>query len=229
MKKTLVYYRGRAPHGLRTNWVMHEYRLTYPTSSPSIQVILVFFSSARAIYSSYNITSSDNANVKQESYALCRVFKKNIQIPKRKEEEMSTSVGKEEEEEEKKWKKYDGERMERESEEVESLKIASAETSSSELTQGILLDEANSSSIFALHFSSSFLDDHDTFCENYPQLPSHPPLQLQDFPQLSMNEAEIISMDNSKQQDFHYRDSVKGTLDEIFSFASSSATLPPSL
>nr|VDD01660.1 unnamed protein product [Brassica oleracea] len=201
MKKTLVYYRGRAPHGLRTNWVMHEYRLTYPTSSPSIQ----------------------------ESYALCRVFKKNIQIPKRKEEEMSTSVGKEEEEEEKKWKKYDGERMERESEEVESLKIASAETSSSELTQGILLDEANSSSIFALHFSSSFLDDHDTFCENYPQLPSHPPLQLQDFPQLSMNEAEIISMDNSKQQDFHYRDSVKGTLDEIFSFASSSATLPPSL
>lgn len=27
MKRILVFYFGRTPHGERTNWVMHEYRL----------------------------------------------------------------------------------------------------------------------------------------------------------------------------------------------------------
>ncbi|KDP45802.1 hypothetical protein JCGZ_17409 [Jatropha curcas] len=51
MKKTLVYYRGRAPQGIRTDWVMHEYRL--------------------------DDKESDDTSAIQDSYALCRVFKKN--------------------------------------------------------------------------------------------------------------------------------------------------------
>ncbi|KAF8089481.1 hypothetical protein N665_0505s0031 [Sinapis alba] len=51
MKKTLVYYRGRAPQGIRTDWVMHEYRL--------------------------DDKDCDDPSSLQDSYALCRVFKKN--------------------------------------------------------------------------------------------------------------------------------------------------------
>ncbi|XP_048228589.1 NAC domain-containing protein 86 isoform X2 [Ricinus communis] len=70
MKKTLVYYRGRAPHGIRTNWVMHEYRLIY------------------------SLCGAASSSLK-DSYALCRVFKKTIQVnPKTKEEKNGKIIDK---------------------------------------------------------------------------------------------------------------------------------------
>ncbi|XP_062107678.1 NAC domain-containing protein 54 isoform X2 [Humulus lupulus] len=56
MKKTLVYYRGRAPHGSRTDWVMHEYRL--------------------------DERECEIPSGLQDAYALCRVFKKSAVGPK---------------------------------------------------------------------------------------------------------------------------------------------------
>ncbi|RWW05174.1 hypothetical protein GW17_00031571 [Ensete ventricosum] len=56
MKKTLVYYRGRAPQGSRTGWVMHEYRL-------------------------HETECETTASGLQDSYALCRVFKKSAPGP----------------------------------------------------------------------------------------------------------------------------------------------------
>ncbi|XP_058103626.1 protein SOMBRERO-like [Magnolia sinica] len=47
MRKTLVFYTGRAPHGQKTDWIMHEYRL-----------------------------DDDNSDVQEEGWVVCRVFKK---------------------------------------------------------------------------------------------------------------------------------------------------------
>ncbi|XP_009629334.1 protein BEARSKIN2-like [Nicotiana tomentosiformis] len=47
MRKTLVFYRGRAPHGQKTDWIMHEYRL-----------------------------EDSDENSSEDGWVICRVFKK---------------------------------------------------------------------------------------------------------------------------------------------------------
>ncbi|KAK2661037.1 hypothetical protein Ddye_007570 [Dipteronia dyeriana] len=53
MKKTLVFYRGRAPRGEKTNWVMHEYRIhskaAFRTAKDEWVVCRVFQKSAAGV------------------------------------------------------------------------------------------------------------------------------------------------------------------------------------
>ncbi|KAL6606278.1 hypothetical protein ACP70R_041931 [Stipagrostis hirtigluma subsp. patula] len=71
MRKTLVFYKGRAPHGQKSDWIMHEYRLDdahpaaaagdpcfYPSPPPTMRG-----------------AAGDQA-AQEEGWVICRVFKK---------------------------------------------------------------------------------------------------------------------------------------------------------
>ncbi|PSR86414.1 NAC domain-containing protein [Actinidia chinensis var. chinensis] len=40
MRKTLVFYKNRAPHGIKTGWIMHEFRLENPHTPPKEDWVL---------------------------------------------------------------------------------------------------------------------------------------------------------------------------------------------
>lgn len=60
MRKTLVFYKGRAPHGQKSDWIMHEYRLDDPTAPPH----------------STNVCNGSGEGGQEEGWVVCRVFKK---------------------------------------------------------------------------------------------------------------------------------------------------------
>jgi len=63
MKKTLVFYRGKPPHGCRTDWIMHEYRLVTPQAPKD--------SNPTQIQGQIQIQGS---MVQMENWVLCRIF-----------------------------------------------------------------------------------------------------------------------------------------------------------
>ncbi|MQM02655.1 hypothetical protein Taro_035425, partial [Colocasia esculenta] len=62
MRKTLVFYKGRAPHGQKSDWIMYEYRLDECQDADSKSL------SSR---SSFGETATQ-----EEGWVVCRVFKK---------------------------------------------------------------------------------------------------------------------------------------------------------
>ncbi|KAK6934722.1 NAC domain [Dillenia turbinata] len=223
MKKTLVYYRGRAPHGIRTNWVMHEYRRIDSVGGTPFGL--------------------------KDSYALCRIFKKAIHIGKSesKEEEngptMQESVSED---------NRSGFEISQGMEAVDDDQKQLSDSSSSDLTMGTpfetsitddlnppfpsSLKEGNSAAnlySLSVDYSSTLLSQilyQDMQLPNWTSLShpyAYPPLELADFPQLNIAEGKpskpAESIDEYKLYDkCIYRDSMIGSIafEEIFSLCS---------
>ncbi|CAL9128715.1 NAC domain-containing protein 58-like [Musa acuminata AAA Group] len=60
VKKALVFYKGRPPKGVKTNWIMHEYRLAEPPSK-----------------NSYKPIELRDLSMKLDDWVLCRIYKRN--------------------------------------------------------------------------------------------------------------------------------------------------------
>ncbi|XP_054814770.1 NAC domain-containing protein 54-like [Prosopis cineraria] len=251
MKKTLVYYEGRAPHGIRTNWVMHEYRLIDSLPTPSSSSL-------------------------KDSYSLCRVFMKTIQIPKPKEdqeEEETENTAKNKATKSDMWvAEEQGLREDSSGFEVSrEMEIADEKTmlnnnnhdgersndnkfpcdnaSSSDLTQGtpthqpgiadndiqaqIASDEANSAAnpySLGIDYSSSLFQEMELqmYAGMHYQLP-YPSLELEDIPQTNFAETKpLMKPEQMMMNDCMVYDKYKscnstmsGTLEEIISLCCS--------
>ncbi|GAA0152725.1 hypothetical protein LIER_37547 [Lithospermum erythrorhizon] len=63
MRKTLVFYKGRAPQGQKSDWIMHEYRL-HDNTTNDINTDM------------YNNDMKEQAQ--EEGWVICRIFKKKM-------------------------------------------------------------------------------------------------------------------------------------------------------
>ncbi|GLJ44707.1 hypothetical protein SUGI_0939960 [Cryptomeria japonica] len=79
VKKALVFYKGKAPKGCKTNWIMHEYRMT-----------------------EINLTVRKKGTLRLDDWVLCRIYNKKSSAEKLAEKKMMAETpAKEEMEDEK--------------------------------------------------------------------------------------------------------------------------------
>ncbi|KAG6484317.1 hypothetical protein ZIOFF_061119 [Zingiber officinale] len=80
LKKPLVFYRGRAAKGVKTDWMMHEIRLPATSSLVSLH----HHHSATSLFK-VSCTSLDHKNhiLPNDSLAICRIFKKTNSVAQR--------------------------------------------------------------------------------------------------------------------------------------------------
>ncbi|KAE8706800.1 NAC domain-containing protein 71 [Hibiscus syriacus] len=69
IKKALVFYSGKAPHGVKTNWIMHEYRLANVDRS----------------------AGKKSNNLRLDDWVLCRIYNKKGSIEKHSPSEQKWS------------------------------------------------------------------------------------------------------------------------------------------
>nr|GEY28103.1 NAC transcription factor 29 [Tanacetum cinerariifolium]GEY28473.1 NAC transcription factor 29 [Tanacetum cinerariifolium]GEY35159.1 NAC transcription factor 29 [Tanacetum cinerariifolium] len=68
VKKALVFYKGRPPKGIKTDWIMHEYRLNESRSQPTKKI----------------------GSMRLDDWVLCRIYKK--KSPERTLEQREESI-----------------------------------------------------------------------------------------------------------------------------------------
>ncbi|KAF7093229.1 hypothetical protein CFC21_095653 [Triticum aestivum] len=78
MRKTLVFYKGRAPHGHKSDWIMHEYRLddaTTPGNNPGNPAAgnAPYYSGASSLMGG---VAGDQSSAQEDGWVICRLFKK---------------------------------------------------------------------------------------------------------------------------------------------------------
>ncbi|KAG6382469.1 hypothetical protein SASPL_157864 [Salvia splendens] len=182
MKKTLVYYRGRAPHGVRTDWVMHEYRLTSSTSTL------------------------------KDSYALCRVMKKNIVSQKTNNEAAAEQVL---------WD--EGATPETSRDQNTSSDLTPAAVVSKDSMDQIGSDEVNSSVMDQFYCNGTesisnfnFQDYTGLFCESW-----NPSVGMNDFPEIDFPTEWKSGGEHVADSD-RFKDCLNGiaNLDEIYALCS---------